>query len=447
MGKKTDVKPIAANLFFLPVKNDNGNTAEGWGETPLSVQWAWPGALPYEDRANTMQLFCCTLARAWAQFEYSGHPIEIGNEFTKSVLPELLEQLNNQRGPQSEPMPWLVALVCCSLFDIALHDAYGNLHGLDVYNTYNASFMNTDLSAYLEPIDGTDVSFDGKYPADFLNFPPASTLPAWHLVGGKDLLDGSQLNGTEPDDGYPVLLSDWIKRDGLKCLKVKLRGNDAKWDYERLIKVAEIGLKNNVLWLSSDFNCTVKDPEYVNNILDKLMTDHPNIYRMILYVEQPFPYDLESNRIDVHCLSDRKPLFMDESAHDWQLIKLGYELGWTGVALKTCKTQTGSLLSLCWARAHGMALMVQDLTNPMLAQIPHVRLAAHAGTIMGVETNAMQFYPDASEPEAKVHPGIYRRQQGLIDLSTIRGSGFGYRLNEIHRDLPEPVAEFERVAQ
>ena len=70
-----------------------------------------------------------------------------------------------------------------------------------------------------------------------------------------------------------------------------------------------------------------------------------------------------------------------------------------------------------------MTLMVQDLTNPMLAQIPHVLLAAHAGTIMGVESNGMQFYPDASRPEAAVHPGLYRRRQGLLDLSTIAGPG------------------------
>jgi len=125
---------------------------------------------------------------------------------------------------------------------------------------------------------------------------------------------------------------------------------------------------------------------------------------------------------------------MDESAHDWKIVRLGRELGWTGVALKTCKTQTGALLSLCWAKAHGMTLMVQDLTNPMLAQIPHVLLAAHAGTIMGVETNAMQFYPDASLPEEAVHPGLYRRREGVVDLSTIGGSGFGYRLSEIDRE-------------
>ena len=159
---------------------------------------------------------------------------------------------------------------------------------------------------------------------------------------------------------------------------------------------------------------------------------------MLLYVEQPFPYDLEAHRIDVHGVSARKPLFMDESAHDWHLVRLGRSLGWTGVALKTCKTQTGALLSLCWAKAHGMTLMVQDLTNPMLAQVPHVLLAAHAGTIMGVESNGMQFYPDASRPEAAVHPGLYRRRGGRLDLSTIAGPGFGYRLDEIRRDLPAP---------
>lgn len=85
-----------------------------------------------------------------------------------------------------------------------------------------------------------------------------------------------------------------------------------------------------------------------------------------------------------------------------------------------------------------MTLMVQDLSNPMLAQIPHVLLAAHAGTIMGVESNGMQFYPDASLPEAAVHPGLYRRTGGLLDLGTIRGPGFGYRVGEIKRELPVP---------
>jgi len=145
----------------------------------------------------------------------------------------------------------------------------------------------------------------------------------------------------------------------------------------------------------------------------------------------------------VRSVAARKPLFLDESAHDWRMVRLGRELGWTGVALKTCKTQTGALLSCCWAKAHGLSLMVQDLTNPMLAQIPHLLLAAHAGTIMGVETNGMQFYPQASNCEAAVHPGLYRRRNGNVDLSTLQGPGFGYRVAQIARQLGEPVAAFE----
>lgn len=58
-------------------------------------------------------------------------------------------------------------------------------------------------------------------------------------------------------------------------------------------------------------------------------------------------------------------------------------------------------------------------------------------TIMGVETNAMQFYPEASNAEAIVHPGLYQRRNGMVDFGTIWGDGFGYRTREIKRALPE----------
>ncbi|HDP35385.1 MAG TPA: hypothetical protein ENN29_09780 [Candidatus Hydrogenedentes bacterium] len=460
MGNARDVRIVGARLFFLPVetrvplkfgpetltyvtcaraavrvRDAAGREAEGWGETPLSVQWVWPGSLGYEERHQALKDFCHVLTGAYAGSGAQGHPMEIGHAFLESDLPELLRNFNRERG--GKEMPWLAALVCCSPFDIALHDAYGMLHGVPVYETYNAGWMNKDLSAFLAPAADASVSFEGKFPAHFLRFPRPARLPAWHLVGGMDKLDEADRDGSEPDDGYPVFLRDWIRRDGLTCLKVKLRGNDAGWDHERLVKVGRIAVEEGVLWLTADFNCTVTEPSYVTEILDRLLAEEPRIYGMVLYVEQPFPYELDEYRIDVRSVSARKPLFMDESAHDWRMVMLGRELGWTGVALKTCKTQTGALLSLCWAKAHGMTLMVQDLTNPMLAQIPHALLAAHAGTIMGVETNGMQFYPEASNPEAAVHPGLYQRRAGHLDLSSLTGNGFGYDLKRINRRLPE----------
>jgi L-alanine-DL-glutamate epimerase-like enolase superfamily enzyme len=383
-----------------------------------------------------LKQFCQQLAGAWTGFQDFGDPILFGSNFQRDVLAPLHARAGSD-------LPWLAALVCNSPFDLALHDAFGQLVGRPIYDTYAAEFMERDLSAFLEPASNGRANFRGRYPSDWLAKSPPTKLRAWHLVGGLDPLDASELSGSEPVDGFPVTLVDWIQSDGLKCLKVKLRGNDRDWDYRRLVKVGEIALAKGVEWLSADFNCTVLQPAYVIEILDHLAADQRSIWDRILYVEQPFPYDLEQHRIDVRAVAARKPLYLDESAHDWKMIRLGRDLGWSGVALKTCKTQTGAILSACWAKAHGMGLMVQDLTNPMLAQIPHVLLAAHVGTIAGVETNAMQFYPMASEPEQKVHPGLYRRREGNIELSSIDGPGFGYRIVEIQRELPQPDVVLE----
>lgn len=456
MSLSTDIQVLDFSLEFIPVEtrmplkfgtevlssvtcarvrvrveNKLGNVAEGWGETPLSVQWVWPSEIAYSVRHQTLIEFCKMILSRWKDLDQCGHCIEVGHELIMVDLPQALMQFNQSRAANAEPMPWLAALVCASAFDLAIHDAYGVVNQVPTYQAYGKEFLSSDLSCFLEPADNSEINFVSKFPTNFLDLNPPSSIAVWHLVGGLDPLGEDDLKGDEPDDGYPVHLRDWIDRDGLNCLKIKLRGNDEQWDYQRLVKIGEIAEEMQVDHLTTDFNCTVEDPDYVNQILDRLENEAPQTHQRILYVEQPFPYDLVSNRIEVHSVSARKPLFMDESAHDWKHLQLGRQLGWTGVALKTCKTQTGALLSLCWAKAHGMKLMVQDLTNPMLAQIPHVLLGAHAGTIMGVESNGMQFYPDASIREAKVHPGIYRRRNGKLDLSTIKGPGFGYGMEKI----------------
>ncbi|MEP6667870.1 MAG: enolase C-terminal domain-like protein [Chthoniobacter sp.] len=459
MSKTTDITVREAELFLLPVQtrvplkfgaqvvtralcvrvrvvvvDRHGRSAEGWGETPLSVAWVWPSTLTWDERENRMRDFTIRLARELVKVGEFGHPMELGHCFQEHHLEKIRIEMNHGH---SEDMPHLAALVCHSLFDLAIYDAFGNLHGRPVFETLSAEWMEGDLARYLDP----SLTFADRWPADFLTS-RRDRLPVWHLVGGLDPVEPEELTGSEPQDGYPILLRDWIRADGLRCLKIKLRGNDAPWDYARIVKIGQMSIEEGVTWLTADFNCTVTDPAYVTEILDRLLVEEPRIYGMLLYIEQPFPYDLEANRIDVRAVSARKPLFLDESAHDWRFVRLGRELGWTGVALKTCKTLTGALLSMCWAKAHGMTLMVQDLTNPMFAQIPHVLLAAHAGTIMGVESNGMQFYPEASLTEARVHPGLYRRRDGILDLSTLQGSGFGYRVEEIGRQLPNAAAHF-----
>lgn len=388
----------------------------GRGETPLSVAWAWPSELSFAFRERMMMDFCRTLEKEY--LVENTDPMSAGYAFLTRRLPEIHARFNREHAVE---MPHLAALICTSAFDIALHDAFGRSLALPTFQTYHAKFMEHDLAWFYD-----DPAFRGKYPRDYFVRDVPGHLPVWHLVGGRDLLLESERTGNEPDDGYPVSLEKWIGRDGLKCLKIKLTGHDAQWDYKRMTDVGRIALRCGCDALSPDFNCQVRDPAYVNDVMDRLKENEAEIFRRVLYVEQPFPYDLEANRIDVHACAARKPLFMDESAHDWQMVRLGRELGWNGVALKVCKTMTGAILSACWAKEHGMLLMVQDLTNPMLATVPHVLLAAHVGTIRGVECNAPQFYPAASLEDEKRHPGLYERRNGRVDLSTLTGSGFGY---------------------
>ncbi|MDQ1318173.1 MAG: hypothetical protein QG588_1830, partial [Candidatus Poribacteria bacterium] len=92
MSKKTDIQPRGVALYFLPVEtrvplkfgpetlthvtcarvsitveDKAGHTAQGWGETPLSVQWVWPSSLSYEERHKALKDFCIKLAEAWTE--------------------------------------------------------------------------------------------------------------------------------------------------------------------------------------------------------------------------------------------------------------------------------------------------------------------------------------------------------------------------------------------
>src|SRR4051812_40421649 len=148
MGKLSDIRTVGTALYLLPVKtrvplkfgpetltevtcararvtvaDQRGNTAEGWGETPLSVQWVWPSSLPHQTRLQTLIAFCVELGDLWASIRNPGHPIEIGHDFQETILPGWLSGFNQRHRRGQEPMPWLAALACCSAFDLALHDA------------------------------------------------------------------------------------------------------------------------------------------------------------------------------------------------------------------------------------------------------------------------------------------------------------------------------------
>ena len=413
------------------VENRSGTWAEGWGAIFMSDVWAWPTAAVAQPERSALM---CELVRVWcrrvAEYQEVAHPIDIFWRLEDELV-AVSDRLCDERG-LAERMPRLGALVCASPVDAALHDAFGNAAGIDTYRGYGQAHLGHDLSAYL------GANFAGRYPSDFLS-PMPEMIDAFHLVGGLDKLTVGEVTADDPKDGLPVSLDEWVRFEGLHCLKVKLGGKDLDWDLDRLDAVTRIALAEHAklgideLFLTADTNEQCESPEYAVELLNKLREINPVAFEAILYIEQPCERDLRRRRLDVRELARLKPVVIDEALASLEDFDLALELGYTGVALKSCKCQSAELVIAAKATGLGIPYTIQDLTNPGIALLHSVGLAGHLSPIKGVESNSRQFFAATSDPEKKVHPGVYRLTKGRIDTRSIRGTGLGYRWGEIGR--------------
>lgn len=418
------------------VENRRGQVADGWGAIFLSDFWAFPSPrIPHETRDLVMRRVTQTLCQRFTDYPRTrfAHPLDI----FWTLEPELahINATICAEMQLPEAMPFLGALVCASPIDAAIHDAFGNVNGISTYAGYGRDFVSCDLSAYLGQ------NFRGKYLSDFIRPTFSPAVPIFHLVGGLDKLRASEVSANAPQDGRPNSLDQWIERDGVYCLKVKLRGTDLEWDVNRTIEVYRIAREiltrqgQTQLFLSADTNEQCEAPAYIVEYLRRVQAEEPRAYDALLYVEQPTERDLTAHRFDMRAIAKLKPVILDESLIGFKEMDLALELGWSGVALKTCKCHTMALLTAARAQASGIPYTVQDLTNPGLSLLHSVGLGARLHPLMGVEANSRQYYPDTSMPEAAVHPGIVRVQNGVAQTSSLRGTGLGYQVEKIERKI------------
>jgi len=418
-------------------ENRAGQVADGWGAILLMDFWGFPSKIvPHPIRLKAFKQLNAEFCELATHYHEYGHPIAIMHEL-EGELAGLARRISRER-ELAEEIPYLGALVCASPVDAALHDAFGNVNDIDSYAGYTADFMDHDLSRYLGP------SFRGKYPGDYLRPAFQPEVPVFHLVGGLDILRRSEIPDTAPRDGLPNCLEDWVRRDGLRCLKVKLKGTDLEWDLARTIEVVSIAREARVeltdaradeLYFSADTNEQCESPDYIVEYLAALQERDPFAFRQLLYIEQPTERDLRAHRFDMRRAAALKPIIIDESLTSLDDFDLAMELGWSGIALKTCKGQSGALLYVAKATEAGIPYTVQDLTNPGISLLHSVGLAARLRPMMGVEANSPQFFPATSTAEATVHPDVFTRRDGKVRTHSLRGPGLGYRINEIPRPI------------
>ncbi len=416
------------------VETRGGNVAQGWGAIWLMDFWSWPShRVSHQDRDRVKRQVVEEYCRLVADNGGYAHPIDLFVE-TEGELQKINQRVCSRLGV-AEEMPFLGALVCASPVDAALHDAFGKANGISSYDGYGPEFMGSDLSRYLGP------RFRGKYPQDYLRKAFRPEVAVFHLVGGLDKLRRSEVDASDPRDGLPNSLDEWVRRDGLTHLKVKLRGTDLPWDLDRTIEVAAIGREAQAsvgisgLQLSADTNEQCTSPDYMVELLRRLEERSPETFRELLYVEQPTERDLRAHRFDMRELARIRPVIVDESLTGLESFDLAMELGWSGIALKSCKCHSMALLCQAKAVELGIPYTIQDLTNPGLALIHELGLAARMDALNGLEANSHQFFPATSEPEARLHPGVFRRSNGVLTTESLGRLGLGYRVEEIDRRI------------
>lgn len=417
----------------VTVENRRGQVATGWGAMFLMDLWAWPVSQASHEAKNQVM---CHLLDAYAgvigSYNEFSHPLEIFMT-TKADLQRMSACLCTRFTP-GETMPYLGALICASPLDHALHDAFGHVNGIDSYHGYGPEHMDFDLARYLGN------AYRGVYPAQFLRQAYAPAVPVFHLVGGLDLLRKSEVTAAFPQDGIPNALDEWIARDGVFCLKVKLQGRNLAWDINRTLEVSRIyhDVQSTVRpdlparpYLTADTNEQCASPEYMIEYLHKVREQAPEVYDEILYLEQPTERDLTAQRWDLRSLAQYKPVLIDESLATVEDFALALELGWSGIALKSCKCLSSDLLFVPMAEMNRIPYAVQDLTNPSIALIESVGLAARTHTILGVEANSRQFFPAANDLAASVHPELYHVRNGVAKTATLHGSGLGFQIEQM----------------
>jgi len=326
-----------------------------------------------------------------------GHALE-------AVLPGLVAQVEAALPFLKQgAIPYLAALNCLSIFDAAVHDAWGRALGGSAYAFYSAAWLNADLGVYL----GAD--FAGRYPDTFLGQRRTRLRPQ-HVVGVSDALTPATAQaavGTLPTN--------------LTCFKLKSRGQDPGIDAQRLSDVyrtaVQAGASPTAIHLSLDPNEACAHPDFLLEMIDRLARDHPAALAALDYIEQPTARDLSSYAFTLHKVAQIKPVIIDESLDRLENLAQLQSLGWSGLALKTCKGQSHSLLAYCWGKGHNLFMTLQDLTNPGLALVHSANLCAQLDLAVDYfEGNSRQYAPDACPQEQAAYPAYFQLQDGRLQL-------------------------------
>jgi L-alanine-DL-glutamate epimerase-like enolase superfamily enzyme len=404
----------------IDVETPTGRRATGRGSMPLGNAWAWPSSQLSNDQTLAAIL---DLGKSITEsaIGWSGHPLEIAHQMAPQRARLAAEVVSSCH--LDEPMPPLAVLLASSPLEASLFDAHGRAQQTSSYRLLGREHLQCDLGDFLGG------EFHGVQISDHVASVPRAELPMYHLVGALDPLDTE--NVVQPvGDGLPETLREWIARDGLTHLKIKLAGDQLSWDVQRVAGVDRVASNfdpDRAWQFSLDFNERCEGAEYVLELLDRLSREAPSSLARIQYIEQPTHRDLKKHPENrMHAVAKRIPVVIDESLVDFESLRISREQGYSGVALKACKGHGEALLMAAVASYWKLFLCVQDLTCIGASLLHSASLAAHLPTVAAIESNGRQYCPSGNLGWDNRYRGMFHPSHGRVPTKLLGGLGLGF---------------------
>lgn len=381
--------------------------ATGSGNIYLSDLWAWPEpALSHEKRDKVLRDYTQRIADNFKKLcgGEDHHPLELGLRLHDALEP--VEEFSDNGISYS--LPALAKAMCASPFDAALHDAVGIALEKTAFDLYEEAGALPSADKYLNG-DACGAIRRALQPA-------LPALDAWLVVGAKDDLE--------------TVVAPWVQERGYRCFKLKVLGQDNAADAARTAEVfravRRFGAENPRL--SVDSNEANPDPNSVREYLELLRATDTEAFEALEYLEQPTARDITKAAFDWSEITQLKPVLLDEGLTSLDLLATAEAQGWSGLALKTCKGHSFTLVAAAWARERDLLLAMQDLTNPGLSAIHSALLASRLHTFNGIELNSPQYTPSANDAWLPRLSSLIEPRDGSHRLPTEKYFGLGSRL-------------------
>jgi hypothetical protein len=333
-----------------------------------------------------------------------------------------------------------------SMLERGVIDALGRMTGRTLAEMVRGNDLGIDLGALSQELRGRNVG-------ELLPARPLARLHLRHTVGLVDPITAAD-RGAVVDDGLPETLEEYLDRDGVSYLKIKVAGRLDE-DIARLEVIAALlDARQRPFHISLDGNEQYRRPDDFLDLIARIKATRPlaRLWEQIMFIEQPFDRSVAldpSVQPALSVLSRDKPVIIDESDGWPSAFREAVDLGYRGTSHKNCKGIYKSLHNMALVMLRNeragwpeLFMSAEDLSNvPVVALQADLAAVALLG-ITHVERNGHHYFRGlahltAAEKDDALarHPDLYERRgeevflkvaDGMLDCGSLQVPGMGF---------------------